>query len=134
MKMSLRILAIFLVGLFAISMIGCDRDSETSDTPEEKLAGKYSLSSAQIEVDGIVDTFEGLNTFGSFILNYGGTYSMSLSIEGRPLIWEGDTWSATASRLTFDGRDSRGFDYELNGSILTLSDEETSLGMTWEKL
>ena len=146
MKTSLRILGILLLGLFAISTVGCERKEDPPPTPitpveppappshEEKLAGEYELTRAETKFDdGTIVGFEPPLAQGSLILVNGGSYYLEFSIEGSgERNNRGDKWSATATTITF----GESVSYTLQGTTLTLTEERDDglvLIMHWKK-
>ncbi len=130
MKMSLRILRLLLIGLFAVTMLGCGGDDPPpplppppppEETPEEKLAGEYELIRAETKVDdGAIVAFEPPLAQGSLILVAGGSFYLEFSIEGLGGdSGRGDKWSATDTTLTLGEGDPDS--YTLQGTTLTIT-------------
>lgn len=143
MKTRLRILGILLLGLFAISMAGCER---TEDPPSarliveppshvEQLAGKYELIRLEHIVDGRTDSVnEPPVVEGSLTLVRGGSLHMFIELSGTVGDIRSDSWLATGTTINIDN--SEYFLYTLEGEILTIpynSRTEYSLKSTWQK-
>ena len=154
MKISVHILRILLAGLFAISIVGCERTEDppppTPITPtkpplshEEKLAGEYKLTRIEYNEDGVIEVLETPEIEGTLTLVHEGSLYMSISEAGDyEDCFRADTWNVTATTLTFDFEDYSGSDtlqgtYTLQGTTLTLIIEEPesdfTITMKWKK-
>lgn len=127
MKTNLCVSPLFFSILLFISMvgiIGCGGDDgDDAGTYEEKLAGTYTLSSVELDSDGVTVTLKPPNASGRFVLNAGGSWSVALGIPdvGIDVSDSGNSWSATASLIIYDNgtQDS----YSLTGNTLVITDE-----------
>lgn len=129
MKTTLCICRLFLTVLIAIAMVGflgCGSDEgDDSDTGtyEEKLSGSYTLSSMEVDEDGVTVTLKPPNVSGRLVLNAGGSWSAALGIPHLRIneTTSGKSWSATSSLIIYD--DGTQDSYTLTGNTLVLRDE-----------
>ena len=129
MKTTLCICRLFLIFLLAVStvgLVGCGGDDDADGdtlTLEQKLAGSYTLSSVEMEKDGVALSFKPPVVSGRIALNAGGGWSMALGIPDADIDESnsGASWSASATFIIYDDgtRDA----YTLNGNTLVLTGE-----------
>ncbi len=147
MKTSLRIFGILLLGLFAISMAGCNGEDPPivnggggevppdPPSPEEQLAGEYELIRLESNVGGVIEAYEPPAVEGNMVLVHGGSiYVFYIDQYGDEHTSRSDAWSATATTITVEGDPAR---YTLQGTTLTLFFEEPEFDLTtttkWKK-
>ena len=146
MKTSLRIFAILLIGLFAISMVGCNRNEEEKPPPvtatlshEEKLAGEYELLRFEENFYGDINAKVPPAIEGSMVLQNGGAayfyFTEEYELEVVSETNEAKAWSATATTITFiDDYGHHSLDYTLRGDVLTMtSDQSDDEGVDYEE-
>lgn len=117
---------LFSIWLFIsmVGIIGCGGDDgDDAETYEEKLAGTYTLSSVELDSDGVTVTLKPPNVSGRFVLNAGGSWSAAWAIpdEGIDVSDSGNSWSATASLIIYD--DGTRESYSLTGNTLEITVE-----------
>ena len=144
MKTSLRILGILLLGLFAISTVGCERKEDPPPPPitpveqpapashEEKLAGEYELIRLENNENGVIEVYEPPTFEGNMILVHGGSMYTIYIDEGDEHTYRSDAWSATTTTITYD---EKSVSYTLQGKILTITGEHDDVIVTekWKK-
>lgn len=137
MLKQLGISAILAVCLFAMAIVGCNREDPPPDkpieivkppekTPMEKLAGTYSLVESELVSGGEVDNPP---VSGRLHLRPGGNgWLVSYEYEdGESDGSAGPTWSANATTISFMGSENEGGveEYTLEGKFLILSTFDT---------
>ncbi len=144
--MSLRVLKVLLIGLFTISMIGCelldDGDGGTErETPmeivtpsnsyEKELSGTYSLTSVTKDVTVKLEPPD----VEGFLLIFSGS-SIALNVKEAGLFGEtiinitSPKWSATSTQIIVEGDYHY---YELQGTDLTLILHDEALLLKFKK-
>ncbi len=149
MKTSLRIFGILLLGLFAISMVGCNGEDPppppmveveppAPPSPEEQLTGQYTLTRYELDLDGLIVAFEPPTVTGSLVIVNGGSFFAEfVDNEGNETVIRSSKWSATATNVIIED-DPTTITYTLQGTTLTLvlSDpdlEGISITLDWKK-
>lgn len=122
MKMSLRILGIILVGLFAIFTVGCGQDEDVE--PEE--AGTYTLVSTTLL--GITLHAPEFVT-GELNLNSGSNWTMDLDDEK----YGGDSWDPVANIL-YSGSDRIPYTFDGDTLRFTIRDDDAEIDFVWRKI
>ena len=136
MKTNLRILGILLLGLFAISVVGCGRE-ENPPPPEDyvkKLAGDYELIRFEENEDGGIIGLEPPAIVGTLVLVEDGPVYISIVASGAGYedIRTLETWHATATKIFF----ATPTDYTLQGDVLTIITKDSDGSTTtvkWRK-
>ena len=150
MKTSLRILGILLLGLFAISTVGCERKEDPPPTPitpveppappshEEQLTGQYQLTRYELNLDGLIFTFQPPTVTGSLVIVEGGSFfARFVDNEGAETVIRSNKWSASATNIILED-DTSVITYTWQGTDLTLNitgpdPEDLSVTLDWEK-
>ncbi len=157
MKTSLRILGILLLGLFAISVVGCWRTEDPPQpppieddppSPEEQLTGQYRLTwvelklevpaEAELELDELIFELEPPDVTGDIVMVNGGSFFMAYVYheDGTEVVWKSDKWSATDTNIILED-DPTTITYTLSGTDLRLvlahPDLDGAILFKWEK-
>ena len=118
MKLSLRVLAVFLVICSSVFIVACDewtKDDSSSDlspeepklTLEEKMAGTYSLFSYKVEIKEEGSVGDTINytpdASGQLRLKVGSSYYISVVVNNSTvLLKQGDSWSIDGQDIILD--------------------------------
>lgn len=133
------VLCFSITAVFVCSMVGCDRDDESTDGESrlDKLSGTYSLVRAEYDIAGISFTLKPPeDVSGTLRLSSEGDWAISLNPTDPTIAGfsdSGKTWAADDSVITFD--DGSRLDYTLSGDILELkgSVDDVSLTLVYKK-
>ena len=139
MKNKFQIFQLNLACLFAIFNVGCGGDDTeetgpktvTPPTPMEQLAGKYTLASLEMNIEGVILTLEPPSMFGEMSLGSGGGDWSVTFVATETGISEnatGTSWSANATTITLSPEPPE--PYTWDGTHLTFTEVSDGIEIT----